>query len=167
MQTKYQNSQEVDLMVLPSDRNRTNNRTPSPFRSGGLLDDMFQGLEDSFFGNRTLGRIGNTDIYEQDGKLHYELELPGLTKDQIKIQAKDDQLVVTGEVKQHTEEEDVNYISRGRRYDRFKRSLPLPEEVEDPDKLTAKVENGVLHVTAELSEALDEEEAIDIEIEIE
>lgn len=42
--------------------------------------------------------MGNTDIYEKDGKLHYDLELPGLTKDQINIWAKNNQLVVTGEI---------------------------------------------------------------------
>ncbi|MFB6290594.1 MAG: Hsp20/alpha crystallin family protein [Candidatus Bipolaricaulia bacterium] len=153
-------------MPLPSDRDRRRNKTPSPFSSGGLLDELFQDLEDTFFGGgSSLPRMGNTDIYEKDGKLHYDLELPGLTKDQINIQAKDDQLVVTGEVEQKQEEEDVNYISRGRRYGRFRRTLPLPERVEDPEKLSAKFENGVLKITAELSEALEEEEAIDVEIE--
>ncbi|MFB6215273.1 MAG: Hsp20/alpha crystallin family protein [Candidatus Bipolaricaulia bacterium] len=153
-------------MALPSDRNRRRNRRPSPFSSGGLLDELFQDIENTFFGGgSSLSRMGNTDIYEKDGKLHYDLELPGLTKDQINIQAKDDQLVVTGEVEQEEEEEDVNYLSRGRRYGRFRRSLPLPEEVEDPEKLSARFENGVLRITAELSEALGEEEAIDVEIE--
>ncbi|MBS3788284.1 Hsp20/alpha crystallin family protein [Candidatus Bipolaricaulota bacterium] len=152
-------------MALPSDRKRRN-RTPSPFSTGGFIDDLFQDLENTFFGGgSSLSRLGNTDIYEKDGRLHYDLELPGLTKDQINIQAKDDQLVVTGEVEQKQEEEDVNYLSRGRRYGRFRRTLPLPEEVEDPEKLSAKFENGVLRITAELSEALGEEEAIDVEIE--
>ncbi|MBS3736475.1 MAG: Hsp20/alpha crystallin family protein [Candidatus Bipolaricaulota bacterium] len=152
-------------MALPSDRRRRN-RTPSPFNSGGFLDDLFQDLENTFFGGGTgLSRLGNTDIYEKDGKLHYELELPGLTKDQISIQARDDQLVVTGEVEQQQEGNEVDYLSRGRRYGRFRRTLPLPEEVEDPDKLSARFENGVLKITAELSESLGEEEAIDVEIE--
>ncbi len=150
-------------MVLPSDRRR--NRSPSPFSTGGLLDDLFQDLESSFFGNNSLARFGNTDIYEKDGKLHYELELPGLSKDQIKIQAKGDQLVVTGEVEQEEEEENKNYISRGRRYGRFKRSMPLPEEIEDPENLKAKFESGILHITAELGEKIGEEDAVEVEIE--
>lgn len=153
-------------MALPSDRKRRRNRTPSPFSTGSFLDDLFQDLEDTFFGGSTgLTGLGNTDIYEKDGKLHYELELPGLTKDQINIQARDDQLVITGEVEQRQEEDEVDYLSRGRRYGRFRRTLPLPEEVEDPEKLSARFENGVLKITAQLSEALGEEEAIDVEIE--
>lgn len=153
-------------MALPSDKRRRSNRFPSPFSSGGFLDDLFQDIEDSFFrGSSGLGRMGNTDIYEKDGKLHYDLELPGLTKDQIDIWAKNGQLVVTGEIEQEEEKEEDNYLSRGRRYGRFRRTLPLPEEVEDPEKLSARFENGVLKITAELSEALGEEKAIDVEIE--
>lgn len=150
-------------MPLPGLR-RNRNRVPSPFSGGSLLDEFFQDLEDGFLGGG-LGKFGNTDIYEKDGSLHYEIELPGLEKDEINIQAKGDQLVVTGEVEQEEEEENVNYISRGRRYGRFKRSLPLPEEVEEPDKLKAKFKNGVLHIEAKLSESIMEEEAIDVEIE--
>ncbi|MBS3787468.1 Hsp20/alpha crystallin family protein [Candidatus Bipolaricaulota bacterium] len=154
-------------MVLPSDRdrNRKRDRVPSPFGKGGFLDDLFQDLEDSFFRTNSLGRFGNTDIYEKNGKLHYRIELPGLTKDQISIRAKDNQLIVSGEVERNENKEDVNYISRGRRYGRFKQSFGLPEEVEDPDQLKAKFENGVLHIQADLSESLTEEKAVDIEIE--
>lgn len=152
-------------MVLPSDRNEKRDRVPSPFGKGGFLDDIFQDLEDNFFRTNSLGRFGNTDIYEKDGSLHYKIELPGLTKDQISIQVKDDQLIVSGEVEQEETRDDVNYISRGRRYGRFKQSFGLPEEVEDPDQLKAKFENGVLHIQAELSESLTEEKAFDIEIE--
>ena len=153
-------------MALPTDRNRRRNRTPSPFGRGGFLDELFQDLENSFLGGTgSLSRIGNTDIYEKAGELHYELELPGLTKDQINIQAKDDQLVVTGEVEQIEEEEDVNYLSRGRRYGRFRRTVPLPERVEDPEKLSAKFQNGVLKITAELGEPVEDEEVVEVEIE--
>ena len=152
-------------MVLPSDRNRKRDRVPSPFGRGGFLDDLFQDLEDSFFGTNSLGRFGNTDIYEKDGNLHYKIELPGLTKDQISIQVKDDQLVVSGEVEQEDEKGDVNYISRGRRYGRFKQSFGLPKEVEDPDQLKAKFKNGVLHIKAKLRESLTEDKTVDIEIE--
>ncbi len=150
-------------MALPS--SRRGGRTPS-LLGGGLLDDLFQGFGDTILGrSNVLSELSNTDIYEQDGELHFELELPGLNKDQIEIRAKDDELVVTGEVEQRREDENVNYLSRGRRYGRFRRTLPLPEEVEDPENLSARFENGVLEITAQLEEALEEEEVVDVEIE--
>ena len=152
-------------MVLPSKDNWRRNRTPSPFDFGGIFDEVFQNLENSLFGDSSLARLGNTDIYEKDGELNYELELPGLSKDQIKIQVKENQLIITGEVKQEEDEEGVSYISRGRRYGRFRRSLPLPEEVENPSNLKAKFENGILHIRAKLSKSIKEEETVEIEIE--
>ena len=73
--------------------------------------------------------------------------------------------MISGKVEQEESGENVNYISRGRRYGRFKQSFGLPEEIEDPDQLKAKFENGVLHIQAELSKSVTEEEAVDIEIE--
>lgn len=151
-------------MVLPSFRNRRGSRMPSPFTNGGFLDELFQDLEEGVFGTN-LGGFGNTDIYEKDGSLHFEIELPGLTKDQINIQAQNNNLVITGTVESRQDEQSTNYIRRGRRYGKFRQSYRLPEEVEDPGKLKAKFENGVLHIQAELSKSLTGEESVDIEIE--
>lgn len=148
-------------MRLPSFTDR--NRNPSPFMAGGLLDELFSDLEDNFF-SKGLTALGNTDIYEKDGSLHYELELPGLSKDNIQIQARGDELIVSGELNQEEETEDTNYLCRGRRYGKFRRSLPLPEEVEEVGKLSAKFENGVLHIQAPLSRTLGKQGAVDVEI---
>ena len=78
---------------------RGRNRVPTPFLGGSLLDELFLGLQDDFFGG-SLGRFGSTDIYKKDGYLNYELELPGMKKEDISIQAKGDRLVISGEVNQ-------------------------------------------------------------------
>jgi len=140
------------------------NRLPAPFFGGSLFDGFFQNLQDDLMGG-SLGRFGSTDIYERDGSLHYEIELPGMEKGDISIQARGDRLVVTGEVNNEDEEKGANYISRGRRYGKFQRSLPLPEEVENPNELKAKFENGILHIEAKLSRSLTEDETFDVEIE--
>jgi len=152
-------------MRLPSFRGRDRDRIPSPFSSGGLLDEFFQDLEESFFGGSGLGRLGNTDIYQRDGEIHYEVELPGLKKEDIKIQVRGDRLIVSGELEEEEEKEDANYISRGRRYGTFRRTLPLPEELEETDQLKASFENGILHIRAPFSEPFEEEEVVDVEIE--
>lgn len=143
---------------------RNRKRVPSPFFGGNLFDEFFQNLQDDFMGG-SLGRFGSTDIYEKDGSLHYEIELPGMEKGDINIQARDARLVITGEVSTENEEEGTNYISRGRSYGRIQRSLPLPEEVENPDELKAKFENGILHIEAKLSKSIMEDEYFDVEIE--
>ncbi len=152
-------------MALPNSRDESSDRVPSPFSSGGLLDELFQDLDRSFFGSSSLGRFGNTDIYEEDGVLHYEMELPGLGKEDIDTKVKGNQLIVTGETRQRNEKEEANYIHRGRRYGKFRRTFGLPEEVKDPEKLSATFEDGVLDVSVDLSESLTEEETVEVEIE--
>lgn len=79
-------------MRLPTFRGRSGRQS----QFGSLLDTFFQDLESDFFGGG-FGHLGNTDIYEKDGKLHYETEMPGLKKEDIKIKARDGELIVTGE----------------------------------------------------------------------
>ena len=143
---------------------RDRNRVSSPFLGGNLWDGFFKSFQDDLMGD-SLGRFGSTDIYEKDGYLHYELELPGMNKEDISIQVKGDRLVISGEVSKEDEEKGINFITRGRKYGSFKRSLPLPEEVENPDELKAKFENGVLHLEVKLSRSITEDEAFDAEIE--
>lgn len=93
------------------------------------------------------------------------MELPGLGKEDIDTKVKGDQLIVTGETRKRNKKEDANYIHRGRRYGKFRRTFGLPEEVEDPDKLKATFEDGVLDVSVDLSESLTEEDTVEVEIE--
>ena len=109
-------------------------RVPSPFWGRSLLDELFQGFQDDLLGG-SIGRFDSTDIYEKDGILHYELELSGMEKGGVTIRVVGDRLIVIGEVDREDRKEGINYISRVRGYEKFKRWLPLPEEVENPDEL--------------------------------
>ena len=131
-------------------------------RLGRWIDEFFRDFEPSIFGFESFGR---TDIYEKDGKLVYETELPGVKKEDIDIRVEDGRLVITGEVKRTEEIAEENYYRMGRRYGRFQRVFPLPEEIDDPKKIQAKFEDGILKVIVPLKRPLREERAIEIEIE--
>ena len=131
-------------------------------RLGRWLDEFFRDFEPSIFGFESFGR---TDIYEKDGKLVYETELPGVKKEDIDIRVEDGRLVITGEIKRTEEVAEENYYRMGRRYGRFQRVFPLPEEIDDPKKIQAKFEDGILKVIVPLKKPLREERVIEIEIE--
>ncbi|NOX44414.1 MAG: Hsp20/alpha crystallin family protein [Caldiserica bacterium] len=108
------------------------------------LEELFSRWEE--FG---LGP-GRTDIYIKDRTLVIETELPGVRKEDIRVQVEGDKLIVSGEVHRAEEVREENYIRMGRRYGAFRRVFPLPEEVEDPGKIKARFENGVLRIEVPL-----------------
>ncbi len=86
------------------------------------------------------------DIKETDSEVVASIELPGLSKDQIKVSVKNDILTISGEKKSDKTEERENLHRVERTYGCFKRSVVLPVEV-DSDNVKASFKDGVLKVT--------------------
>jgi len=140
---------------------RPRNRSRNPYFGNNLVKDIFKTLGNSRQ-TRSSSRTGSTDIYEQDGTLHYEIELPGFDKDEITVQTKEDRLVVTGESEAEDENQERNYLARGRKTSRIKRSYPLPRGIDGAETLSARFKNGVLHVSVPLPK--EDERKIEVEI---
>jgi len=136
-------------------------------RLSRLMDEFFGDFDRSLFFDWTpFEAFGRTDIYEKDGKLVYETELPGVKKDEIEIKVEDGRLVISGEVKRDERIEREHYFRIGRHYGKFQRCFPLPEQADDPKKIKASFEDGILRVTVPLRESLKEKEK-PIEIKVE
>ncbi|CDO70441.1 hypothetical protein BN946_scf184999.g82 [Trametes cinnabarina] len=73
-------------------------------------------------------------------------ELPGLTKENVQIDVKDNVLTVSGESTLTSERDEKGYTVRERRFGKFSRSLPLPQGIK-PEEIKASMNNGVLTVT--------------------
>jgi len=136
-------------------------------RLNRLMDELLADFDRSLFFDWTpFETFGRTDIYEKDGKLVYETELPGVKKDDIEIKVEDGRLIISGEVKRDERIERENYFRIGRHYGKFQRCFPLPEQIEDPKKIKATFEDGILRVTVPLRESLKKKEKT-IEIKVE
>lgn len=77
---------------------------------------------------------------------HLELDLPGVKKDDIKVDIEDNKLVISGEKKLKEEMREENYYKVESYYGEFRRSFALPEEA-DIENIHAESEDGVLQVT--------------------
>ncbi len=86
------------------------------------------------------------DIYETNDSFVVSADLPGLNKDEIQIDLKDNTLTLKGEKKFEEKVSKDNYIRVERAYGSFVRSFTLPENVV-PEKIKAKYKEGVLEVT--------------------
>jgi len=84
------------------------------------------------------------DIRETDTEYIIDAEIPGVRKEDIKLELRDDTLTISVEHNEELNEERENYIRRERRYGSFSRSFYV-ENVKN-DQVTAKYNNGVLTI---------------------
>lgn len=88
----------------------------------------------------------DTEVFEREGQLVVRTDLPGLSKDDVKIDITDSVLTVSGERKHEHEDCDESFCRSERSFGRFSRSIALPEGV-DADKAKANFRDGVLEIT--------------------
>ena len=88
------------------------------------------------------------DVLTRDGDLVIRAELPGVKPEDVDITLQNGVLTISGEHKVAQEEERGGYHVRERRYGSFRRSMTLPQEV-DESKVHARFEDGVLEVRVE------------------
>jgi len=86
------------------------------------------------------------DVVQREGQLVIRADLPGLSKDDVKVEVGDDAITIEGERKQEKKEEREGYYYSECSYGSFYRAIPLPEGA-DASKATAEFHNGVLEVT--------------------
>ena len=86
------------------------------------------------------------DIKEEEDKLVVTTDLPGINKEDIEINLKEDMLEISAKSGKEKETEGEGYIRREREYTRFYRAVSLPTSVKEEGS-TAKIENGVLTIT--------------------
>ena len=124
----------------------------------GLQEEMDM-LFGDFFGNargngeRNITRWApRVDIAEENGNYELTTDLPGLKKDDIKIEIHDSTLTLRGEKKIEDEKKGKNYRLAERCYGEFVRTFTLPENV-NKDGIDAEFKDGVLKLTIPKTEA--------------
>ena len=107
--------------------------------------------------------LPNVDVFERDGTFVLRADLPGMTKDNVKVEVKDNVIAIEGERKSDFEEDKDGVYRMERAYGTFFRAVPLPEGVKTDD-VKATFKDGVLEVTVPLPLAEIEPKTRSIEI---
>jgi HSP20 family protein len=122
-------------------------------RLNEFVPTSFAHIIDSFFndsvarsGGSTYGFIPKVDVIEEDKSFDIHVAVPGVNKEDFKIELNDNHLTISGERKQSKEKKDNFYRSFETQYGSFSRSFSLPENV-DGSKITAQYTNGILIVS--------------------
>jgi HSP20 family protein len=89
------------------------------------------------------------DVFERDNRLVTRIDLPGVKRENVKVEVTDGQLTITGERKNETEEKKEQFYRCEREYGTFYRTVPLPEGVKF-EEVKATFVDGVLEVSVPL-----------------
>ena len=122
-----------------------------PVLSNNWLDNEFNDMfSDDWFPTVSHRSLTAPAINVKETDKDYELELaaPGSTKEDFQVNLdKDGNLVIKMEHKNEKKDENKkeHYLRREFSYSNYQQALSLPDDV-DKDKISAKVEHGVLHV---------------------
>ncbi|WP_158551453.1 Hsp20/alpha crystallin family protein [Rhodohalobacter sp. SW132] len=95
----------------------------------------------------------SADITENEKRYEIMMDIPGMDKNDIKVNIQDDRVTITGERKTEEKEENDDFIRQERYYGSFFRSFKLPEKVKDDD-IKATFKDGVLKVVIPKAEVI-------------
>jgi HSP20 family molecular chaperone IbpA len=84
------------------------------------------------------------DIYEEGGFLNIDVDLPGFQKDKIRLRLTSSNEIVI-EAEREISESGVKYLTQ--RPKKLYRIIRLPVAVKKDSQITAKYDNGVLHIS--------------------
>lgn len=108
-----------------------------------MLDDFFTDPWAS--GSRASRETFRVDVQAAEKEYVVEAELPGVTKEEVKLEMIDGNLSITVQREEKVDDESKNYIHRERRYASMSRTIYLGDAISEG--IHARLEGGVLHVT--------------------
>ena len=87
------------------------------------------------------------NVTESNSVFEVSTELPGLNEDDIKVTLNHDVLTIEGEKGQEVEHNEGSFYRMERQYGSFRRSVNIPADKINSDRIEASFKNGVLFVT--------------------
>lgn len=102
-------------------------------------------ITDEAANNEEASVVPSVNISDIDKAFEVSVALPGLDKKDVKIEMKNNFLIVSSEKQYENEEQNKNWMRREYGYASFQRMLQLPESA-DHDKIQAEMKDGVLSI---------------------
>jgi HSP20 family protein len=116
-----------------------------PFKA---LRDVEDRIYNRFYNDKEEGISSFTPkVNTREGEFayHVDVDLPGVDKDNIKVDVKDNVLTISGERSTKKEIKEEDYLKVETSFGKFSRSFTLSDDI-DSENITASAENGVLEV---------------------
>ncbi len=137
----------------------------NPFDEFKDFRKRFNSLLSEFEGEGSSSLSGfNPVVNTREGEFayHVDADLPGVKKEDIKINVKGNMITLSGERKHKKEINEKDYHRVESSFGKFERSFSLPEDA-DAENITASNEDGVLEIVIpKLKSAADEVKNIEV-----
>ena len=116
-----------------------------------FLNDVFR---TPFESDSDFRALINPPVDVEENETHYfiKMDIPGVNKEEVKIEVLGEELVVSGERRSERDEFKKNAHFQERKFGSFKRHFKIGNGV-DLDKIEAKYNNGVVEISLAKSEA--------------
>jgi HSP20 family protein len=120
---------------------RWNNEPIFPDLFHRIMNDDFENV----FGKKNCGCVPAANVIEKESSFEIEFAVPGMKREDFKINVENNILSVTAEKEEKKEENEKNFTRKEFAYGAFTRSFELPKTV-DVEKIIAGYDNGILRV---------------------
>jgi len=114
------------------------------------IENLRKDMEKTFssFPSTHMPKISQTscDVIDEGNQFRVKMDVPGIKKNEVKLNVTDNSLEVSAEHKEASEEKKKNYLRKERSQVSYYRSLPLSEKI-IAGKVMAKLTDGVLDIT--------------------
>lgn len=97
------------------------------------------------FGTKSETYIPASEITDNEKAVFISMDIPGLKKEELEIEVKDNELIVKGERKSTRPADKYTIVRTEKRYGKFYRVFTLAQNVKT-DAIEASFENGVLEI---------------------
>ena len=118
------------------------------------IKPKFPAIVERFFGSNindsgsvteAVATIPSVNISDKDKAFEVLVALPGLDKKDVKIEVRDQRLIISSEKQYQREANEGYWMRREFGYASFQRMFQIPENA-DPDRVEASMRNGVLKI---------------------
>jgi HSP20 family protein len=120
-----------------------------------MSEEMDRAFASSFGLSRGFGESGMwtppVEVRERDNNIEISAELPGMNKDDVKVECTDEGIIIEGEKRREQESNEGGIRRTERSYGHFYRMIPLPEGAQ-AEQAKAEFRDGILQVRVPISQ---------------
>jgi HSP20 family protein len=138
-----------------------------PFRGIERLHQEMNHLFDRFLGDgngelRSLTFMPAAELEETDEAIHLKLEVPGMEAKDLEVQVTEASVMVKGERKSESKQEEQGLVRSEFHYGQFERTIPLPAQIQTAN-VEARYEKGMVYLTLPKA-APDQQKVVKVDI---